>query len=137
MTITDTPTPDQITEMAYNYGTEAAHHFWQLDRPEYDHAVEWVRNADEGTLHDTYDIPSCDDCAPADFDTRGWSWLDMCLYADSWEQGYLDETTKLCRQVMAADSPQFGNETACDNCGDEWVTLNDDELCPECAEAKQ
>ena len=97
----DTPTPDQITEMAYNYGTEAAHHFWQLDPAEYDHAVEWVRTAEAGTLHDNYDIPSCDDCAPADLDTRGWSWLDICLYGDSWEQGYLDETTKLCRQVIA------------------------------------
>ena len=40
MTTTDTPTPDQITEMAYNYGTEAAHHFWQLDPAEYDAADE-------------------------------------------------------------------------------------------------
>ena len=32
--------------------------------------------------------------------------------------------------------PEFGNETACDNCGDEWANLDHDELCPECAEVK-
>ena len=100
MTTTDTPTPDQITEMAYNYGTEAAHHFWQLDPAEYDAAVEWVRTAEAGTLHD-YAIPGPFDEIPAGLNTEGWSWLDMAIYGDSWEQGYLDETTKLCRQLIA------------------------------------
>lgn len=97
---TDTPTQQQIREMAYNYGTEAAHHFWQLDPAEYDHAVEWVRTAETGTLHD-YVIPNCDDAPPADLDTTTWSWADRSEYATAWEQGYLDETTKLCRQVIA------------------------------------
>ena len=96
----DTPTQQQIRDMAYDYGVEAAHHFWQLDAAEYDHAVEWVRTAEAGTLHD-YDLPNCDDAAPADLDTRGWSWGDLAEYSAAWEQGYLDETTKLCRQVIA------------------------------------
>ena len=28
----------------------------------------------------------------------------------------------------------FGNDTACDNCGDEWVGLDDKGLCPDCRE---
>jgi len=99
----DTPTQQQIRDMAYDYGVEAAHHFWQLDPAEYDAAVEWVRSFGAGTLHDNYDIPSCDDCAPADLDTRGWSWGDLAEYSAAWEQGYLDETTKLCRQVIEAN----------------------------------
>jgi hypothetical protein len=135
MTTLDTPSQQQIREMAYNYGCEAAHHFWQLDPADYDMATEWVRNAEAGTLHD-YVLPNCDDATPADLDTRGWSWGDLAEYGAAWEQGYLDETTKLCREVIADDSPQYGNETACDNCGDEWATLNDSQLCPECAKAK-
>jgi hypothetical protein len=99
-TTTTTPTPQQIREMAYNYGTEAAHHFWQLDPAEWDHAVEWVRNAEAGTLHD-YHLPNCDDAAPADLDTTGWSWADLAEYSTAWEQGYLNETTELCRNLIA------------------------------------
>lgn len=32
---------------------------------------------------------------------------------------------------------QYGNDVACDNCGDEWSELDDDELCPDCAEVKR
>lgn len=32
---------------------------------------------------------------------------------------------------------EFGNETACDNCGDEWAELDDHNLCPECVVAKE
>ncbi len=29
--------------------------------------------------------------------------------------------------------PEYGNETACANCGDEWATLDERGHCPECA----
>lgn len=29
---------------------------------------------------------------------------------------------------------EYGNDSACDNCGDEWAELDDEGLCPECAE---
>jgi hypothetical protein len=29
---------------------------------------------------------------------------------------------------------EYGNETACSNCGDEWATLDTRQLCQECAE---
>jgi hypothetical protein len=29
---------------------------------------------------------------------------------------------------------QFGNDQACDNCGDEWAELDHRTLCSECAE---
>lgn len=29
---------------------------------------------------------------------------------------------------------EYGNETACDNCGDEWSLLDSNRLCDECAE---
>lgn len=32
--------------------------------------------------------------------------------------------------------PEFGNESACDNCGDEWAELDTHRLCPECAMIK-
>jgi len=32
--------------------------------------------------------------------------------------------------------PEFGNESACDNCGDEWAELDARRLCPECAMIK-
>ena len=28
--------------------------------------------------------------------------------------------------------PEFGNETACANCGDEWSPLSKQDYCPEC-----
>ena len=95
----DTPTQQQIRDMAYNYGTEAAHHFWQLDPAEWDHAVEWVRTADAGTLHD-YDLPGPFDELPADLNTEGWSWTDLWYYEQAWKQGYLNETTQLCRKLI-------------------------------------
>jgi hypothetical protein len=98
---TDTPTRAEIEHMAYNYGTEAAHHYWQLDRPDYDTATEWVRNAEAGTLHD-YAIPGPFDEIPADLNTEGWSWSDFWYYEKAWESGYLDETTKLCRKEIAS-----------------------------------
>ena len=101
MTTTDTPSRAEIERMAYNYGVEAAHHYWQLDPAEYDMAVEWVRNAEAGTLHD-YDIPGPFDELPADLNTEGWSWSDLADYGAAWEQGYLDETTKLCRKEIAS-----------------------------------
>lgn len=103
MTTTETPSRAEIEQMAYNYGTEAAHHFWQLDPAEYDHAVEWVRTAEAGTLHD-YAIPGPFDEIPADLNTEGWSWSDLWYYEKAWESGYLDETTKLCRQVIEANN---------------------------------
>lgn len=32
-------------------------------------------------------------------------------------------------------SPEYGNETACSNCGDEWSELDENGHCDECAEA--
>jgi hypothetical protein len=29
---------------------------------------------------------------------------------------------------------EFGNETACANCGDEWAALDENNLCRECRE---
>lgn len=29
---------------------------------------------------------------------------------------------------------EFGNDTACANCGDEWAGLDDKGLCPDCRE---
>jgi hypothetical protein len=110
MTTTDTPSRAEIERMAYNYGVEAAHHFWQIDPAEYDMAVEWVRNAEAGTLHDNYDIPGPFDEIPNDLNTEGWSWSDLADYGAAWEQGYLDETTALCRQVIAADDMAAANE---------------------------
>lgn len=37
----------------------------------------------------------------------------------------------------ARQHAQYGNEVACDNCEDEWSELDDDLLCPECAEVKR
>lgn len=31
-------------------------------------------------------------------------------------------------------APEFGNDTACTNCGDEWSGLDDKGLCPDCRE---
>jgi len=99
MNTTDTPSRAKIIEMAYNYGTEAAHHYWQLNPAEWDHAVEWVRTADAGTLHD-YDLPGPFDELPADLNTEGWSWTDLWYYEQAWKQGYLNETTQLCRKLI-------------------------------------
>jgi hypothetical protein len=89
-----------ITELAYRNGTEAAHHFWQLDPAEYDAAVEWVRSFGAGTIHD-YDLPGPFDEMPADLNTEGWSWGDLAEYGTAWEQAYIWETAKLCGQVIA------------------------------------
>ena len=102
METTDTPTRVQIERMAYDYGVEAAHYYWQLDPAEYDMATEWVRNADAGTLHD-YEIPGPFDELPADLNTEGWSWSDLADYGAAWESGYLNATTELCRNVLAND----------------------------------
>lgn len=32
------------------------------------------------------------------------------------------------------NTPEYGNDTACSNCGDEWDELDDSQLCSECAE---
>jgi len=32
---------------------------------------------------------------------------------------------------------EFGNESACSNCGDEWAELDDHNLCPECVTARE
>jgi len=32
---------------------------------------------------------------------------------------------------------EFGNESACSNCGDEWAELDDNNLCPECVKARE
>jgi hypothetical protein len=102
MTTTDTPSRAKIVQMAYDYGCEAAHHYWQLDPAEWDHAVEWVRNAEAGTLHN-YDLPGPFDELPADLNTEGWSWSDLWYYEQAWNQGYLNATTELCRNVAAND----------------------------------
>lgn len=33
-----------------------------------------------------------------------------------------------------SELPEFGNDTACDNCGDEWSVLDENNLCDECAQ---
>jgi predicted amidophosphoribosyltransferase len=35
---------------------------------------------------------------------------------------------------MSPTTPDFGNETACANCGDEWTRLDEMGLCPDCRE---
>jgi hypothetical protein len=100
METTDTPSRVQIERMAYDYGVEAAHHYWQLDPAEYDMATEWVRNADAGTLHN-YEIPGPFDELPANLNTEGWSWSDLWYYEQAWNQGYLNATTELCRNLIA------------------------------------
>lgn len=30
--------------------------------------------------------------------------------------------------------PEYGNDTACSNCGDEWAELSERGYCPECQE---
>jgi hypothetical protein len=109
MTTTDTPSRAEIERMAYNYGTEAAHHFWVMDPAEYAMAVEWVRHADAGDLADHYQIPY-EDCLPGDLNTEGWSWSELIDYQAEWQRGYLNETTALCRQVIAADDMAAANE---------------------------
>jgi hypothetical protein len=93
--------PTVIETTGYANGVEAAHHFWVMDPAEYAMAVEWVRHADAGDLADHYDIPSPDECLPGDLNTQGWGWGDLADYQGAWESGYLNETTKLCRQVIA------------------------------------
>jgi len=43
-----------------------------------------------------------------------------------------DETT--CGACLDDLEGGFGNESACDNCGDEWAKLDARKLCDECAE---
>ena len=109
METTDTASRAQIKRMAYDYGVEAAHHYWQLDPAEWDHAVEWVRSAGAGALHN-YEIPGPFDEIPADLNTEGWSWSDLWYYERAWNRGYLNATTELCRQVIAADDMAAANE---------------------------
>jgi hypothetical protein len=101
MNTTNTPSRAEIESIAYQHGFNAADNFWQLDRPEYDHAVEWVRNAEAGTLHN-YEIPGPFDELPADLNTEGWSWSDLWYYEKAWESGYLSRTTELCRKEIAS-----------------------------------
>lgn len=100
MSTIETPTLDEITSLAYRHGYEAADYYWQLDPAEWDHAVEWVRTAETGTLHD-YDIPGPFDEIPADLNTEGWSWGELAEYGGAWELGYLDRTTELCEHLIA------------------------------------
>jgi hypothetical protein len=98
--MTTAPTRDEIEVIAYQHGLDAADHYWQLDPAEWDMAVEWVRNADAGTLHN-YQIPGPFDEIPADLNTEGWSWSDLADYGGAWELGYMDRTTELCQQLIA------------------------------------
>jgi hypothetical protein len=101
METTDTPSRAKIVQMAYDYGVEAAHHYWQLDPAEWDHAVEWVRKAETGGGPADYDLPGPFDELPADLNTEGWSWTDLWYYEQAWKHGYFGETTKLCRNLIA------------------------------------
>lgn len=100
---------EDIHALARRHGTEAAHHFWQLDPAEYDMATEWVRNADAGTMQE-YDIPGPFDEMPCDLNTDGWDWDDIATYGAAWEAAYLNATTELCRQVISADDMAAANE---------------------------
>jgi hypothetical protein len=51
-------------------------------------------------------LPNCDDAPPADLDTTTWSTADRYAYEAAWLNGYLDETTKLCRQVIEHNNNQ-------------------------------
>lgn len=63
-------------------------------------------------------------------------------YMNGWLSGALKGVLRHIRsaeevtKMLAArdyEAPEYGNDTACDNCGDEWSELNDNGHCDECA----
>jgi hypothetical protein len=64
---------------------------------------------------------------------RGHTWgTPVKLDADA-----LDDIRTATAVLQARTAPQvneYGNDTACANCGDEWATLDMFGYCPECAE---
>jgi hypothetical protein len=67
-------THDELYALATRHGREAAENYWVTDPAEPEHAREWIRTAERGTLHD-YILPSpFEDFMPSDLSTEGWSW---------------------------------------------------------------
>ena len=47
-----------------------------------------------------------------------------------WDDDDLNDDGQL---ECSCDTTEYGNETACKNCRDEWATLDENGHCPECA----
>ena len=91
-------TPEQ---QGQKHGTEYAHHHWQTDPAEYQHALAWCLTAAAGTLHDTYELPEdAADAIDPELNTEGWCWQELADYQGAWETAYYDTTTELCRNVI-------------------------------------
>lgn len=67
---------------------------------------------------------------------RGHTWgTPVKLDADT-----LDDIRTAAAVLQARTAPQvneYGNPTACANCGDEWAELDQHSHCPECAEIRE
>ncbi len=99
-------THDELYALATRHGREAAENYWVTDPAEPEHAREWIRTAETGTLHD-YVLPSpFDDFMPSDLSTEGWSWGELADYEGYWLGAYLERTTELMREVVAKEGAE-------------------------------
>lgn len=48
-------------------------------------------------------------------------------------QGLNEASIESVAVELFEDKPEYGNESACGNCGDEWDTLDERKLCRECS----
>jgi hypothetical protein len=96
----------ELHELATGHGRDAAENYWVTDPAEPEHAREWIRTAEAGTLHD-YILPSpFEDFMPCDLSTEGWSWGELSDYEGYWLGAYLERTTELMRQLLAKDGTE-------------------------------